>query len=270
MAIIDLHTHSKYSDGTSRPSEVVVECVKRKVCLYALTDHDTMDGVAEALERAQKYGLNFVTGVEVSTREHDHLHFLGYNLRQDDEEFNAFLKQNRDNRIIRIKKIIAQIAGAGYDLTEEDVFSLVKNTASRAHVADAIKNKGFAPTRQDAFRKFLVPGAIGHVPSMGVSVAEAIKHIKSAGGKAVIAHPGLVKEYWDFKAWVDAGLDGIEVFYPSHNTFMIQELLSIARQYNLFATAGSDNHGPTSGRTPKPGMEIPPQYFEQLMKGLSF
>ncbi len=268
MPVIDLHTHSKYSDGTSKPSEVVVEAAKRKVCLYALTDHDTMEGVGEAQAKCTAYNIPFVTGVEVSTKEHDHLHFLGLNISLENKKFNAFLETNRSNRIVRIKKIIKQIAAAGFSLSEDDVFKIAKGAVSRAHVADAIKNKGYASTRQEAFRKFLIPGAVGYVESLGVSVIEAITFIKEAGGQAVIAHPGLTKEYWNFKAWKDAGLDGLEVFYPSHNQTMIQELLSIAREYNFFVTAGSDHHGAASGRTPKPGMEIPPAYYEELIKAL--
>lgn len=268
MPVIDLHAHSKYSDGTSRPSELVVETAKRKAVLFSLTDHDTMQGVEEAAKKCADYKIKFVRGVEVSTREHDHLHFLGYDVAAENAAFNAFLETNRQNRVTRIKQIISNLRTAGVDITEEDVFKLAKNALSRAHVADALKNKGFADTRQLAFKNFLVPGMPGYVPSLGVTVVEAITHIKNAGGLAVIAHPGLVKQYWNFKTWVDAGLDGIEVFYPSHNQEMIQELLSVAREYGLFVTAGSDNHGPTSGRNPKPGMEIPPQYYDALIKKL--
>ncbi|MGB2578651.1 hypothetical protein AAIR98_000570 [Elusimicrobium simillimum] len=266
MPIIDLHTHSKYSDGTSRPSETVVQCAKKGVRLYALTDHDTVEGVAQAGEKCAKYNIKFLTGVEVSTREDEHLHFLGFGVDVENEGLKTFLKENVEKRVLRIKKIIQQLAEHGLPITEEDVFSRAKNVVSRAHVADAIKAKGIVPTRQEGFRKYLVPGAPGYVQSMGVSVVEAIGHIKAAGGKAVIAHPGLVKPKWDFKKWTDAGLDGIEVFYPSHNTVMIQELLYIAREYNLFATGGSDNHGPGSGRTPKVGMEIPQQYYDKLLE----
>ncbi|WP_424244980.1 hypothetical protein Dip510_000088 [Elusimicrobium posterum] len=270
MPLIDLHTHSKYSDGTSRPSEVVVDGAKRGVTLYALADHDTMLGVPEAREKCANYGIKFVSAVEVSTNEHEHLHFLGYKIDPEEKDFKEFLAINTQNRITRVKKIIQALNKAGVALTEEEVFAKVKTVASRAHIADALKKKGIVPTRQEGFRKYLVPGAPGYVPSMGVSVAEAITKIKNAGGLAVIAHPGLVRNTWDFKRWVDAGLDGIEVFYPSHNSDMRQELLAIAREYNLFVTAGSDHHGATSGRTPRVGMEIPHSYYDDLLKKLGF
>ncbi|WP_428897512.1 hypothetical protein Dip518_001303 [Parelusimicrobium proximum] len=268
MPVIDLHSHSSYSDGTSRPSELVVESCKRQVALFSLTDHDTVAGVKEAGDKCAKYKIKFVTGVEISTKEHDYLHFLAYKISPDNEKFEAFLAENRKRRTARIKKTIAQLASAGVDITEEEVFAKIKNTASRAHVADALRAKKIVQTRQEAFKKYLVPGAAGYVEPMGVGVAETIRMIKDCGGLAVIAHPGLTKDVWDFKSWTDAGLDGIEVFYPSHREAMRQELLSIAREYNLFATAGSDNHGPKSSRDSRPGMEIPPLYYDMLIKRL--
>ncbi|ACC97823.1 putative metal-dependent phosphoesterase [Elusimicrobium minutum Pei191] len=270
MPVIDLHTHSKFSDGTSKPSEVVVAAVKKGVKLYALTDHDTIEGVPQAKEKAQSYKMNFVTGVEISTNEDEHLHFLGYKIKEDCADFKSFLKENSEKRVFRIKKIIKQLQAAGLDITQEDVFSRAKTIVSRAHVADALKAKRIVAARQEGFRRYLVPGAVGYVPSLGVSVVEAIRKIRSAGGLAVIAHPGLVKEKWDFKKWTDAGLNGIEVFYPSHNTAMIQELLSVSREYGLFVTAGSDHHGPASGRTPKVGMEIPDMYYDKLLESFGF
>ncbi|MCL2887879.1 MAG: PHP domain-containing protein [Elusimicrobia bacterium] len=266
MPLIDLHTHSRYSDGMTKPSEVVVESAKRAVLLYALTDHDTTEGVEEARARAAKCAMKFLPGVEVSTCEHEHLHFLGLGIDLQNSAFQKFLKDNSEARIIRIKRIIQKLAAAGVDITEEDVFGRVRGIVSRAHVADALRQKGLAQNRQEGFRKFLVKGAPGYEAPIGASACEAIEKIKSAGGKAVIAHSGIVKDIWDFDKWVKCGLDGIEVFYPSHNEEMIQTLLDISARYNLFVTAGSDNHGPGSGRTAKPGMEIPAAHYEWLLK----
>lgn len=265
MFKIDLHTHSLFSDGTSSPTQVVKDAQKAGVRLFALADHDTTDGLTEAAEACRLAQMSFVPAVEISTKEHDHLHFLGYNIDLTHQPFQDFLAQNRANRVARIKQIIAQIAASGVDLTEEDVFSRAPNTVSRAHVADALKKKGVVATRQEGFRQFLVPGQLGYVPMMGVSVIEAIKEIKKAGGLAVIAHPGIVSQFWDFPAWTEAGLDGIEVFYPAHTYTMKQDLLKIARKYDLFATAGSDYHGVQSGRTSTPSMNVPQPYYDRLL-----
>lgn len=268
MLKADLHTHSHFSDGTSSVQEVVCAAAKAGVKVFALTDHDTTDGVAEAQQACQKYKIDWVSGVEISTREHDHLHFLGYNIDLQNKTFQNFLKTNRESRLNRIKKIIRQLADGGVDITEEDVFSLAPHTVSRAHVADALKRKKIVPNRQEGFRKYLVPGQIGYVPSAGVTVIEAIRQIKQAGGLAVIAHPGLTKDVWNFPAWVEAGLDGIEVFYPAHSYTLKQDLLKIARKYDLFATGGSDYHGPNAGRITSLGMNIQPPYSDRLLRKL--
>ena len=106
------------------------------------------------------------------------------------------------------------------------------------------------------------------MPAIGVPAVEVIKHIKKAGGLAVIAHPGMVTEHWNFPAWVEAGLDGIEVYYPAHSFAMRQELTHLADKYGLFITAGSDYHGLTGERTTAPGMPLPQNHFDRLVSKL--
>lgn len=268
MPKADLHTHSVFSDGTTSPKEVVAAAQKTGVGIFALADHDTIDGVPQAQAECEARHIPFVPAVEISTREHDHLHFLGLNVDITNTRFRLFLENNRRLRVERIKKIIAQLQAAGLDITQEDVFSRAPNTVSRAHVADALKQKGIVPSRQEGFRRWLVPGQAGYVPSAGVTVLEAIGEIKHAGGLAVIAHPGLVMDVWNFPAWKEGGLDGIEVFYPAHTYTMKQELLKIARKYDLFATGGSDYHGPHSGRNSTPGISVPQPYYDRLLSKL--
>lgn len=268
MPTVDLHTHSTFSDGTCSPEEVVHAALKRGVQLFSLTDHDTTDGTSRAAALAQTHGLRFVPGVEISTKEHDNLHFTGYGMDITSAPFQQFLAANRQARKNRIQQVIRQLQQAGVAITDEDVFSRAPNTVSRAHVADALQAKGYAPSRAIAFRQYLLQGQPGYVPAIGVTAAEAIRHIKQAGGKAVLAHPGIVSEYWNFPAWVDAGLDGIEVFYPAHSFTMRQELLHLADKYGLFVTAGSDYHGPKGGRILKPGIPLPKNHFDRLLSKL--
>ncbi len=178
------------------------------------------------------------------------------------------MAQNRENRKNRIRQIIRQLQEAGVPITEEDVFKRAPNTVSRAHVADALKENGVVPSRQEGFRRWLVQGQPGYVPSAGVTAVEAIRHIKRAGGVAVIAHPGIVAEHWNFPAWTEAGLDGVEVFYPAHTFTMKQDLLALTRKYGLLATAGSDYHGPRAGRITTPGMQIPEPHYNKLLRKL--
>ncbi len=268
MPKIDLHTHSIFSDGTTSPEEVVQAAARAGVKMFALADHDNTDGVARAKAQCKICNLPCIAAVEISTREHDHLHLLGYNIQLHQLQFQAFLKTNRENRLLRIKQIIRQLADSGLDIREEDVFSLAAHTVSRAHVADVLKKKKLVPNRQEGFRKYLLPGKAGYVPSAGATVVEAIQQIKKAGGLAVLAHPGLTQEVWNFPAWVEAGLDGLEVFYPSHSYSLIQELLKIARKYDLLATGGSDYHGPQAGRVASLGVNIQPPYSDRLLRKL--
>lgn len=268
MPKIDLHTHSSFSDGTSSPEEVVHVALKTGVKLFALTDHDTTDGVKYAQQICNDHRILFTPAVEISTREHDYLHFTGYRLDLENKEFQAFLAQNRQNRLLRIRKIIQQLVAAGVDICEEDVFSRAPNTVSRAHVADALKAKKIVATRQEGFKKYLLPGTPGYVPSAGVTAREAICHIKKAGGIAVVAHPGMVSECWDFPAWKEAGLDGIEVFYPAHTRSLQQDLLALARKYGLLCTAGSDYHGPRAGRITTTGLSIAQSHYDRLCHAL--
>ncbi len=268
MPQIDLHTHSDFSDGTCPPEEVVQAVLRAKAKLFALTDHDTTDGVLRAQALCREHNLPFVVGVEISTREHDQLHFTGYGIDLHHKPFQDFLAQNRQNRRARICKIIAQLQKSGVDITEEDVFSRAPNTVSRAHVADALKAKGIVPSRQEGFRQYLLPGCAGYVPSSGVSAVEAITQIKQAGGLAFIAHPGTVIDEWDFPKWVNAGLDGIEIFYPAHTYTLKQKLLAIARQYDLLCSGGSDYHGPRGGRITAPGIFLPDNCYNRLLSKL--
>jgi len=268
MPIVDLHAHTTFSDGTSSPSEVVYVYKQAGVQIMSITDHDTLEALPQAQMLAKKAGIFFVPGVEISSREHDHLHILGYNIDTANKRLNEALAQNREQRNIRAKKIIKNLQEAGVNISEEDVFKLVKNVASRAHIADAIRNKKIEPSRQAAFRKYLIPGKPGYVPNEGLSVCEIISLIKQAGGKAFMAHLGIVKEYWNFPAWVTSGLDGIEVYYPSHKQPMRQELLKLAKKYNLLVSAGSDHHGQKSGRDNAPGMQVPQEVFDSIKQNL--
>ncbi len=264
MPLIDLHAHTNLSDGTSSPAEVVRAYLRAGVQLMAISDHDCLEGVPAAAQAAKKYNLPFISAVEISAREDDHLHILGYGVDLENKKLADFLAQNRQNRFTRIKKIVAQLKEAGLPLEEEDVFRLVKTAPSRAHVADAIKNKGFSSSRQESFRKYLCQGKAGYVPPQGPCASEVIKAIRQAGGKAFLAHPGIIKDIWDFPAWVNCGLEGLEVYYPSHSLEIKKDLLAIAEKYNLIVSGGSDHHGPKSGRDNSIGLEVPQKVFDKL------
>jgi predicted metal-dependent phosphoesterase TrpH len=129
MPLVDLHAHTKFSDGTTTPAEVVLAYLKAGVQMMAVTDHDTTVAVAQSAEKAAAAGMFFVPGVEISTREHDYLHILGYNINVNNQKLAAFLNQNRENRNIRVKKIIKKLQLSGLDIREEDVFCAGQNSS---------------------------------------------------------------------------------------------------------------------------------------------
>ncbi|MDR0734935.1 MAG: PHP domain-containing protein [Elusimicrobiota bacterium] len=268
MPVIDLHAHTKYSDGTTAPAEVVSAYIRAGVQMMAITDHDTTAAVEEARKKASAAGLLFVDGIEISTREHDYLHILGYRIDIKNKTLNKFLEDNRAARFERVRGIIKKLQAAGVNISEEEVFALVKTTPSRAHVADALKKKGIVSSRHEGFCKYLTEGRAGYVPSPGPVAAEVISQIKQAGGYAFIAHPGVIQEAWDFPRWTTNGLDGLELYYPSHSFEMRQELSAIAKKYGLLVSAGSDHHGEKSGRRNTPGMQAPQEVFDKLKEVL--
>lgn len=267
--LADLHTHSYFSDGTSAPSAVVKHALRRRVELLALTDHDTVSGVAEAAKAAAEAGLPFLPGVEISTRLHDHLHVLGYGINPDHEGLKTFLARCSASRRVRVTRIVEQLKAAGVAIEMEEVLATVRDVASRPHVADLLVKKGLAATRQIAFREYLIPGKPGYVPNLGPDVTETIAIINAAGGRAVLAHPGIVQSFWDFPAWKTAGLAGLEVYYPLHTASMCATLEKMAAKYELFMTGGSDYHGPASGREKAAGIRVPGVAFD-LIKSLFF
>lgn len=266
MSLIDLHAHTKLSDGTSTVAEVVYTYNAAGVEMMSLTDHDCIDGLAQARKKAQEHNILFVNGVEISTREMDHLHFLGFNIDPENKNLQQFLAKNVESRTYRTREIIKKLQNQGLDISEEDVFRLVKKVPSRAHIADCLRNKGYGSSRQDVFRHYLIKGCPSYVPSMGATAQEAISVIKEAAGKCFIAHAGLIKDNWSFDKWVSWGLDGIEVYYPSHHEVMRNTLLEIVKKYNLLISGGTDFHGKKSGRCIKPGMEVPQEVFDKLQE----
>ncbi|MDD2772545.1 MAG: PHP domain-containing protein [Elusimicrobiales bacterium] len=269
MPTLDLHTHSDQSDGTCSPAEVVRGAARRGVSLLALTDHDTVSGCAEAAAEAERLGVAFVRGVEISTRLDDHLHILGLGVDVGEKGLKAALGFALAKREERVRRTVSQLNEAGIEADFARVRARAKGSLSRAHVADYLRATNRAQTRQDAFRKYLVPGRPGYVAGMGLDVNETIAAIRGAGGAAVLAHPGIVMSVLDLPAWRTAGLGGLEAFYAAHTEEMTRRLLSLAAKYGLFVTAGSDYHGPASGRENSIGVNVSEEDFASMKKSLS-
>lgn len=266
MALINLHTHSTWSDGTLSPADLARAAKRAGVQYFSLTDHDVTGGWTEMETALKAEGMTYCYGVEISTCLHENLHILGYGINPFDEALRARLEEFRGRRIVRIKKVLELLRGLGIEIAFEDLPVPGNRTVGRPQVADVLKARKIVPSRSQAFKRYLGPGAAAYVPPNGPQVAEAIGAIKAAGGKAVLAHPGAIGKAIDLAAWKDLGLDGIEAFYPAHTGAGTREFIAAAARFGLFVTAGTDFHGPGTERGDMAGFEFVEEHFSEVKK----
>lgn len=266
MPLINLHNHSTYSDGTLTPAALAREAARAGINYFSLTDHDMVGGWGEMEPALKAEGIKYCYGVEISTGLHENLHILGYGVNPADAKLAARLEEFRGRRITRIKKILELLKGLGIEIAFGDLPVPEGRTVGRPHVADVMRARKLVPSRSQAFKRYLAPGAPAYVRPNGPSVEEAIRAVKEAGGKAVLAHPGVVAKILDLQAWKAAGLDGIEAFYPAHTGAATREFVGLAARHGLFVTAGIDFHGPGSERDKMYGFEYSDEYFSEVKK----
>ena len=245
--MLDLQSHSTYSDGELPPAEVVASAAKAGVTTLALTDHDGIDGVAEAAEAAKAAGLALVPATEMSCvhGSTDDMHMLGYWV--DTIAIAPACQRAQRERITRAEEIVERLNAQGVPVRFEDAIAQAGDASSvgRPHIAKAA---GVEPDQMSAFfEEWLVPGAKAFVPRRWPDAGEATEIIHGAGGSAVLAHP-----FWDMSeprevaALIDdLDLDGVECFYPSHDRAETKFLLDLCTERGLAATASSDFHGPS-------------------------
>ncbi|PIS46740.1 MAG: hypothetical protein COT17_07020 [Elusimicrobia bacterium CG08_land_8_20_14_0_20_51_18] len=264
MPLVNLHTHSSYSDGTLSPAELLKQALKSRISYFSLTDHDTINGWNEIKEEIGRHKIRYDYGIELSTRNSDYLHILGYSIDPENAAFLSKLADYRERRVERIKRIFLKLNALGVKSGIEEMLLNDKTTFGRPHVAMLLKKKGYVRSIKEAFQKYISRGGPAYEPPMGPDVKEAIEDIKSCGGIAVLAHPGVVDKTVDFSELKDYGLDGLEVFYPAHTASRTAEYLRTAEKYSFLVTAGSDFHGPGTERDKMFGFEYKPEYFSWM------
>ena len=272
---IDLHLHSNKSDGRLTPTALVQLAHQGGVRRMALTDHDTTDGVDEAIAAGAALGVEVIPGVELGTdsRSGD-MHMLGLFLDHHDAAFQATMAQFREGRIARVHKIVANLAEVGVTISVDRVFEIAgEASVGRPHVAQALLEAGYIKNMPEAFEKWLAYGGPGDVPRDKLSPEDAIAMIHSVGGLAVVAHPYEGKNVLDqLPGLAAAGLDGVETYYPNYGPDRREALLVICAQLGILPTGGTDFHGfphrMASGGEPiihNPGsVEIPPRVLDDL------
>jgi predicted metal-dependent phosphoesterase TrpH len=247
---IDLHSHTTASDGSLSPRELVREAARLGIRVLAITDHDSTDGLAEALDEAAGHPpLTIVPGTEINTDvEGGEIHILGYFLRYEEEWFQAFLNEQREERIRRVHRIADRLAALGMPIDPEQVFALVKEgSAGRPHIAQVMVARGYVGSVREAFDKYLRSGGPAHVSRKKVTPSEAVALIRRARGVPVLAHPGLAGKDEMIPELIGAGLMGIECYYTDHTPAQTAAYLQMCKDLDLVATGGSDFHGSTVG-----------------------
>ncbi len=242
--MIELQAHSTVSDGELEPAAVVAAAAAAGVTTFALSDHDAVDGLAEAAEAADQHGIELVPAAEMSCAHPvaEELHMLGYWI--DPRVMGAACERAQQERVNRAEEIVANLNAAGVEVTLEGAIAQAGDAASvgRPHIAKAAGVTDMGPF----FEKYLIPGCDTYVPRRWPSTPEAIDLIHEAGGAAVLAHP-----FWDLdqpdevrNLIEELDLEGVEVFYPSHTREQVQFLVDLCRDRGLATTASSDFHGP--------------------------
>jgi hypothetical protein len=249
--MIDLHTHTTFSDGTDTPTQLINKALAAGITTIALTDHDSISGWQEATT-ALRPGIALVPGAEVSCQTPDGIsvHILGLLFDPSNTELINTLEKTRENRFGRMEKIIAKINEAGIDITMSEVLEQLSDgaTLGRPHLADALVKKGVVASREEAFAQMLHNHSKYYVSHYSPTPEAVIKLIKGAGGVSVIAHPmashrGRTISLDTFGSLIQAGLDGVEVDHRDHSPQEKTQLIELARESKLVMTGASDYHG---------------------------
>lgn len=248
---IDLHTHTLYSDGSVSPEELVAMAARAGARAIAITDHDTVDGLAEGKATAERLGVEFVSGIEISA-EHEPgtMHILGYYIDSESSLLQSKLVELRLARKERNPEIANRLRSLGFDIDYDEVVKAAgSEVVGRPHFARLMVEKGYAQSMQDAFTRFLAKGAAAFVDKRRLTPADSINLIHSAGGVAVLAHPYQLKplsvEGQDtlIGELAALGLDGVEAIYSRHSPEQRDGYSKLAARHGLLVTGGSDFHG---------------------------
>lgn len=256
--MIDLHTHSTFSDGTLTPAVLIDLADMLDMSAVALTDHDTVAGIPEGLEAAKGRAVRFVPGVELSCDiDHGALHIIGLFVDHTHSELTALLQEAIDNRNRRNIKIVDRLNAIGMPITIEDVQKkAVVGTIGRPHFAAVLTEKGYTHTSREAFLKYLSKNGAAYFPKVRIAPERAIRTISKAGGISVLAHPD--QTHLGGRALAECiqrlkemGLDAMETHYPGYTISRTRKYRKLAIRLGLLQSGGSDFHGDV-----KPGLAL--------------
>jgi 3',5'-nucleoside bisphosphate phosphatase len=249
--MIDLHTHTTFSDGSLTPTQLVEAAAAMGLTAVAITDHDTVDGLPEALAAGEHLGIEVIPGLEINL-EHERvtMDMLGYFLRGcPSAELKQELAELRVYRDERNTRIVERLARLGFVLDDADLTTAAENgSVGRPHIGEAMVRRGYVSSVSQAFELYLRRGAPAWVDRRRLSLSAALRLLRASGGLPVLAHPGIVRTDGAgldrlLRDAARAGMVGLECYYPLHDEAAVKAFLVLAGRYGLVATGGSDFHG---------------------------
>ena len=262
--VVDLHMHSTASDGSRAPEDVAAAAHAAGITAIALTDHDTVAGVSAARAAGERLGLRVITGVELSAEDNGReVHVLGLHLERLDAIETA-MEGFRQTRIDRAREMVAKLNALGVPVTFDAVLAEAGGGAvGRPHVARAVVAGGWVGDQRDVFDRYIGHGKPANVPKAKLDFPDAIALIHTAGGLAIVAHPGIDFNRPRVERAVGYGLDGLEVLHPSNSPDEQRRLRALTEHFGLVPSGGSDWHGAEQGPRTIGMMKVPIAVLEK-------
>lgn len=249
--IVDLHSHTTASDGEFKPKELIDKAIQKEISVLAITDHDTIDSLDEAIDYAKNKEIEIVPGIEFSAKvDIGKMHILGLYINYTKPEFKKITDKLKKDRNDRNNKFIKMFNELGYDISIDDVKKYaIGEIIAKPHFAQVLLEKGYIKDIEEAYDNLFNVPPLNTIKRMTLSQKETIEAIKKANGIAILAHPKTLKLSHDdlenkIKELISYGLDGIECYHSTHTFDEIEEYKDIAKKYDLLISKGSDYHGP--------------------------
>ncbi|MBP8016712.1 PHP domain-containing protein [Candidatus Gracilibacteria bacterium] len=264
--LTDLHLHTTASDGTYPPEKVVRNAYEKGFKIISITDHDTTEGLDEALVAGNIYGIDVIPGIELTVEYKEvEMHILGYYINRDNDEFQNQLQILREIRVNRAMEMADKLENLGCKIPIDEILAESKNKAiGRLHIANSLIIKGYATTIDEAMAKYLRKGRPAYVPKKRLHPSEGIMMINCIGGIAVLAHPGIAGLEKFVPDLVEFGIEGIEAFHTKHSDSQTEKYIRIAEEHNLLITGGSDCHGLAKDTELLGNINLPYKYITAL------
>lgn len=248
MKSVDLHIHSCYSDGIYTPEQIAKSAKKKGIKCISITDHDSISAQYIVNTEYNNKDLRIIPGIELSTEYKEmELHILGYFIDTENSSLKELVNNLNKQRLKRVEKILYNLKGYDINIKLDDLGVDLDSTIGRSHIANAMVKKGYFDNYKTAFKSYLIKGKPGYVKGFKLTYREALDIIIESGGVPVLAHPGQIYKKIEVENIIKElkcfGLNGVEVYHPSHSSVDTNKFFSMAKKYKLSITGGSDFHG---------------------------